>query len=117
MLELLEGATGEKLALRDEVRFVRDDLGAEEVVRDGDARDATVVTELHDEVADDPDRDGVEPGRGLVVEDDVGLEQGGAGEGNAFLLTPRELGGVLLEGLGQVHLLEGGLDAFALLCL
>ena len=56
-----------------------------EVVRDDDRSDAKLLVQLLDEPVDRDRRHGIEPGRGLVVEDDVGFAHDSAGEPRALL--------------------------------
>ena len=86
-------------------------------MRDGDRRDPALVAEADDELGDDADADGVEPGGRLVVEDDLGLEDHGARQPDPLLLPAGELGGVLLQRLLEVHVRHGPLDPVLLLAL
>src|SRR5690606_29682353 len=71
--DLVERAAGEEAALVEEVGLVGDDGGGQQVVRDGDGGDPALVAQPDDQVRDDADAHRVEPRRGLVIEDDLGL--------------------------------------------
>ncbi len=93
LLELFEGALCRDFAIQEQEAMVGDLAGTVHIVGDDDAGDAEFAAEFIDELIDAVRADGIQPGGGLVVEDDAWLEHDGAGEGDAFALAARELGG------------------------
>ena len=62
-----------------------------QLVRHGHHGAVEAVAELEDQVVEQPRADGVEPGRRLVEEEDVGIERHGAGEPGALLHAAADL--------------------------
>jgi len=90
--------------------MVGDFAGAVHIVGDDDAGDTQFGTEFIDQLIDAVRADGIQPGGGLVIQDDAGLEHDGAGEGDAFALSARELGGELVLDTFEVDQFEGVAD-------
>ena len=61
------------------------------------------VAQLEDQVVEQPRADGVEPGRRLVEEEDVGIERHGAGEAGALLHAAADLGRVEVLEAAEPH--------------
>ncbi len=82
-----------------------DPPGAGHVVGDGDRGRAELLHAIDDQPVDDRAHDGVEAGRRLVEEDDVGLGGDGAGQADALLHAARELGrGKVADRRGEADL-------------
>ena len=71
------------------------------------------VALLDDEVDDGGGGDWVEAAGGGVVEDEVGFGDDGAGDGDAAAHASGELGGELVDGVGELDELEDLFDAGA----
>ena len=78
-------------ALGDEVQVIDDLERLVDVVRDDDRRDAERVVQLADELADDAERDRVEPRERLVVEHEHRIERDRARERHATRHAARQL--------------------------
>jgi hypothetical protein len=94
----VEAASGEEVCVLD---AVGDDEG-------GGLGDVAL---LDDEVDDGGGGDGIKAAGGGVVEDEVGVGDDGAGDGDAATHTAGELGGKLLEGVFEFDEAEGFDDA------
>ena len=95
-------------ALVDHGDAVGDFPRASHVVGDGERGRAELVSTRHDEVVDDIGHDGVEPGRRLVEEDDLGPGRDRAGEAHPLAHAAGERGRVEIgRVLTQTHLGEG----------
>src|SRR5690606_38092192 len=70
LLYLVQGTGRHDAPLREEVHLIGNDLGAEQVMRDGDRRDAPLLLQANDQLRDGPHRDGVQARRGLIVKED-----------------------------------------------
>ena len=70
---------------------------------DHDARDLQIALQLDDELVDHLGPDGVETGRGLVVEKHLRPQDDRPGQGDPLALASRELGGHLVGGAGHLH--------------
>src|SRR5262249_6678099 len=81
-----------------------------QVVRDDDLRVAAVRADAADQPTDLLGQDRVEVGRRLVVQDQLGVDREGAGDGDALAHSARELRGHLRPGPRQLHRRERPLD-------
>lgn len=91
----------------------RESEGVLEAVGDEQRGGVGDVALLDDEVDDGGGGDGVEAAGGGVVEDEVGLGDDGAGDGDAAAHAAGELGRELVDGLGELDELEDLSDAVA----
>jgi hypothetical protein len=71
---------GDDDPVADEIEVVREAKRLVHVVGDDDRGRPERVVQRADEVADHIERDRVEPGEGLVVDDELGVERDGARE-------------------------------------
>src|SRR4029078_12513280 len=78
--ELLRGALGDDLALEQERHLVRDLERGRDVVADDHLGHLELPLGRQDHVVHVVGGDGVQPGRGLVVEDDLRIEHDGPGQ-------------------------------------
>lgn len=92
--EFLVGALGDDLAVLEDVDAVAVANGAEAV---GDGDGGAIGGELVEGFLDLSFGDGVHGGGGFVHEEDVGIAEEGAGEGEALALTTGELHAVFAE--------------------
>ena len=81
------------------------------IVGDEDERCALPLVEVEEKVEDGLPVGGVEVAGGFVGEDDGGLEDEGAGESDALLLTAGELDGVVIGAVGEADGGEEGAGA------
>ena len=74
-----------------EDRVVADGEDAGELVSDDGDGGAQAVAQLEDQVVEQPRADGIQPGRRLVEEQDLGIERHGAGEAGALAHAAADL--------------------------
>ena len=80
---------------------VADGEDARQFVGHDDDGGAQAVAQFEDEVVEQPRADRVEPGRGLVEEQDLGIERHRPGEPGAFLHPAADLGRVIVLEAGE----------------
>src|SRR4051812_12523741 len=102
--ELLGGAGLDDPALPQHRDVLGHAPGARDVVGDDDVGAPVLLVDLLDELAQEGGADGVEPGVGLVEEDDVGVEDERPGEAGPLAHPARQLVGHLLVRAAQADL-------------
>ncbi len=95
---------------------IRDPKGAGHIVGHDDARDIQFVLELKDQLVDGVGPQRVQPGGGLVVQDDFGTKNDRPRQGHAFALPAGELCRHPVDGLSHAHHVQD-LENPALACL
>src|SRR5690348_2244131 len=90
-IDLVLGAGPDNTPFVDHGDTVGDLARARHVMGDGDGGGAKVAHALHDQLVDDVGHDRVEPGGGLVEDDDLGLRRDGARQADALLHAARQL--------------------------
>lgn len=109
--ELFGGGNFVKAAVEEEADAVGEAAGLEDVVGDDDDGGAPILVGLEDDVFDEADVVGVEVGGGFVEEEELGLEDEGAGEGDALGFAAGEFGGGLVGEVEEAEAVEDGGDA------
>ena len=90
-------------------------VGEVGVVGDDDEGAAVLTDEVEEEIDDGGATVRVQVAGGFVGEDDAGIIDEGAGDGDALLFAAAELGGEVVEAVGKAHAFEegdGGIPAF-----
>ena len=103
---LIRAAAAQDLTVVEHRDPVCDAERALDLVRHHNDRHAECVPELQDQLVDRGGRDRIEPGRGLVAEEQLGVEDDRTSERGALGHPARELCGHELVEPGQVHELE-----------
>jgi hypothetical protein len=88
-------------------------LGHLGIVGDEHQRRAVPLAHLEEQAEDARSGLGIEVPGGLVGEQQGGLRREGAGEGDALLLAPGELGGVVVGAIGETDLFQTRVGAGA----
>ena len=102
-LHLGDRALGDDLPLGQHGHSIGHAERAVHVVGDDDLRAAEVLLHANDQLVDDAGRDGIEAGRRLVVEDDLGLHRDGAREAHALAHASRQIRRPHVLDARQVH--------------
>src|SRR5690606_22743578 len=111
--EVAGAPRGDDGALRQEVDRVGDAERTGHVVRNDDAGDLKAIASVDDHLVHEACGDRIEAARGLVVEDDLGFEHEGPGEGDALAHTAGELAREALLDAFEPQRLELVEDALA----
>src|SRR5579875_1503876 len=109
--DLLHATVGDDRSFEEHRDIVGHREDGIEIVRDDDGRTAQLFLQLQDEARDAVRRDGVEAGRGFVIQDELGVRDDGTGESCALEPTTGELCGIQMPGLAQADAFECVVDA------
>src|SRR5450759_5123637 len=92
-VRLLRRSDEDELAVLQKGDAIGHEQRRDDVVGHDDGRRCEAVVQVDDEPVDRQRGHGIEPRRGLVVKEDLGLERDGAGERDTLLHAARERGG------------------------